>query len=221
MKIKGILWDLDGVLADTQSWHSQAESNAMAEIGLAVAPEEIGADFAGTTDRPLFQGLLQKHNRRAEPEMVASLIARKKILLFGRMDREGVPWVTGARDLFYSFAATGLPMAVASSSTMEFIEYVVKALGIRPHLQNLTSGHEVPKSKPEPEVFLLAAQRLGVDPAHTLVLEDSVNGLTAAHRAQMRAVALWADPAQAPPCTHAVPTWVGETAASLLEMVER
>lgn len=220
MKIKGILWDLDGVLADTQSWHSRAESDAMAEIGLSVAPEEIGVHFAGTTDRPLFQSLLLQHHRKADAEAVESLIARKKFLLFGRMDREGVPWVAGAKELFYSFAATGLPMAVASSSTIEFIEYVVKALGIHPHLHNLTSGHEVPKSKPEPEVFLLAAKRLGVDPAQALVLEDSANGLTAARRAHMRAVALWPDPAKAPPCSYAVPTWVGQSAPSLLAKVE-
>lgn len=219
MTVRGILWDLDGVLSDTQAFHSWSESAALAEIGLAVDPDEIARHFAGSTDRPLFEGILKSRLGAFTAPEIDSLIARKKALLFGRMDREGVPWVPGARDLFDSFAATGLPMAVASSSTLEFISYVVEKLGIRTRLANLTSGHEVPKSKPEPAVFLLAAERLGITPDTALVFEDSAFGLEAARRAGMRSVALWPAPGQAPACTWATASWVGLDASTALAKV--
>jgi len=214
--IRGILWDLDGVLSDTQSIHSRCESLVLAEAGIAIPPETIGKDFSGSTDRPLFTEIYRRHGRAITPQELDGLIERKRKLIFKILGEEGVPWVPGAQALLASFAQGGFPMAIASSSTLEFVRFITDRLGITPHFKSITSGHEVPRSKPEPAIFLLAAQRIGVPPAECLVVEDAALGLLAAKRAGIRSLALWPKEKTPPDATRVVHSFVGLDAQKVL-----
>jgi HAD superfamily hydrolase (TIGR01549 family) len=216
--IRGILWDLDGVLSDTQSIHSRCESLVLAEEGISISPEAIGKDFSGSTDRPLFTEIFRRHGRGITEAELAAIIERKRKLIFRLLGEEGVPWVPGAKTLLVSFADLGLPMAVASSSTLEFVRFITDALGITALFKSITSGHEVPRSKPEPAIFLLAAERIGVSPAECLVVEDAELGLLAAKRAGIRSLALWPREKPLPDATRVVHSFEGLNAQTVMAL---
>jgi HAD superfamily hydrolase (TIGR01509 family) len=103
--------------------------------------------------------------------------------------RERLPLLDGARAAVERLAARW-PLGLASSSNLEVIEVVMESGGFAPSFQTWVSSEEVARGKPAPDVFLEAARRLGVDPAHAVAVEDSHNGILSAHAAGMRVVAL-------------------------------
>jgi HAD superfamily hydrolase (TIGR01549 family) len=116
----------------------------------------------------------------AEDEILDAIVAGVV-----RMYREAPsPVIAGAPDAVRRIAAT-VPVAIASSSHRAVIEEAVHALGLRDVLGAIVSSDEVPRGKPDPDVYLLAAERLGVDPGRCLVVEDSLNGVRAGNAAGM------------------------------------
>jgi HAD superfamily hydrolase (TIGR01509 family) len=109
-----------------------------------------------------------------------------------------------ALELIALLGARGVPIAVASSSPMSFIDQVLSELGVSDAFAARATGEEVPRGKPAPDVFLLAARRLGVAPERCTVIEDAVAGMTAARAAGMRCVALLHDPTRPLPADLAV-----------------
>jgi HAD superfamily hydrolase (TIGR01509 family) len=83
----------------------------------------------------------------------------------------------------------GIPLALATSSNVRVMNTVLDSFGIRPYFSSILSGGELPESKPDPAIYLISAERLGIDPADCLVIEDTANGILAAKRAGMYCVA--------------------------------
>ena len=114
-------------------------------------------------------------------------IAKKDFLLKKEVFRDLQP-IKGIPELLANLKKDGIAIGLASSSEKAFIEMVLEELGIRGYFQAVVSGEEVERSKPEPEIFLRAAELLNVDPADCLVLEDSRHGVEAAKRAGMKCI---------------------------------
>jgi HAD superfamily hydrolase (TIGR01509 family) len=104
--------------------------------------------------------------------------------------REPLEPASGARELIEQLRARGLKLAVASSSPRVWVEATLAALGLAESFEAIVAGDEVARSKPDPEIFLRAAEKLGVAPAHCLVIEDSPGGVAGAVAAGMRVVAV-------------------------------
>jgi beta-phosphoglucomutase len=184
--INAILWDLDGTLADTEALHYRAWRETLAGYGIDHSYEEFRQGF-GRTNAAILPGLL---GEQATPERVEA-VSQKKEATFRRLMRaEGVQTLPGVESWLARFRQAGLRQAVASSGPMVNIIAILDTLGVGDYFESVISGARLPHGKPDPTIFLLTAASLGADPAHSLVIEDSLAGIEAARRAGMRSVAV-------------------------------
>jgi HAD superfamily hydrolase (TIGR01509 family) len=172
---------MDGVLVDSEPLHLLAFQELMRQFGVEFTAED-NHEFLGRTDLSLAQHTAAKHGLKETPE---NIVQRKEDIL-ARLIKEQAKARPGVMELLETAKQVSLPMAVASSATMQTIELVVDTLNIRKYFHNLTSGEEVEHGKPAPDVFLLAAKRLNTAPENCLVVEDTYNGLKAARAAGMK-----------------------------------
>jgi HAD superfamily hydrolase (TIGR01509 family) len=187
--VRAVIFDMDGVISDTQMLHAEVEARLLEDWGVRMTAEEITARFAGVADHDFFPAAL---GRPLAAEELGEIVARK-----WRDMADAAPGrivaMEGAVDLIRLLRARGLPLAVASSSPMSFIHQVLDELGIADAFAVRATGEEVPAGKPAPDVFLLAARRLDVEPAACLVIEDAPAGVAAARAAGMRCIGLAPD----------------------------
>ena len=181
--ITSIIFDLDGLLADTETLHCRAYQNAMLEHGLPLSETEYGEHWVrkglGIAD------WLTLQNSRLDP---AAVRACKSAHYFQLLTTSLRP-MAGAIELLTALRGTR-KIALASSSYRDAVDGVLAGLAIGDFFEVIVSGLDVAQVKPAPEIFLKAAQLLGVVPAECLVLEDAEKGIVAAHRAGMRSVAI-------------------------------
>ncbi|MCF2682810.1 HAD family hydrolase [Faecalicatena contorta] len=182
MKSKGAIFDMDGVLFDTEKifqkiWHELAE-----EYGV-VLPDGFAREITGSSG-PYMCRIIEKYYRVSDG-MVVIEECRKRIR--ERLKKE-VPKKPGVEELLSHFRSKGMKIAVASSSTKEQIESNLKIAGIRQYFDAVTSGKEVKYGKPAPDIFLLAAQRIDCAPEDCYVFEDSENGIRAGVAAGCRTI---------------------------------
>lgn len=178
--VAAVIFDMDGVLADSEPLNFEALRLLLARHGVAYTEAENDA-FIGVTDREHMRALRQRHGLRvAEDRLVEAHTDQLLAMIPTRtMPMSGVPEVPRR------LAAAGYPLAVASSAMPRVIAARLEALGVRPLFAAVVSGAEVPRGKPEPDVFLEAGRRIAVAPGRCLVVEDSRNGLRAAKAAGM------------------------------------
>ncbi|MFC6669285.1 HAD family hydrolase [Marinobacterium aestuariivivens] len=186
------IFDMDGLLIDSEPvWMATQRAVMQEGYGLTLSDTQLQA-FQGRSSRDFCQTMARCHpGRGVKPDELLDELLQ-------RMERAIVeaPLMPGARALVDWLAGEGVPMAIASSSPLAFIEAVVERH--RLPVRVLASGTEVPRSKPHPAVFELAAGRLGAEPAQCRVWEDSVNGVVAARAAGMTVTAV-PDPAHPAP----------------------
>ncbi|MDN2566830.1 HAD family phosphatase [Aquibium sp. A9E412] len=178
-----LILDCDGVLVDSEIIAARVEAEMLGEAGIAITPQELAERYAGLT----FRDILIALERETDTPLQASLIERAERLVDERLARE-VRAVEGARE---TILRLGRPLCVCSNSSRARIEAMLGRTGLLPVFEgavfsarDLSGG----QPKPAPDVFLHAAEQLGAEPAHTIVLEDSVHGVTGARAAGMRVV---------------------------------
>lgn len=176
---------MDGVIVESEPLHLIAYQRILAEHGIEYTAAH-NQEFLGRKDIVIAEVLIKRHRL---PHTPAAFVDKKEEILFDLIRDEG-----SARPGLFEILETGrqlkLPMAVASSATMPTIQLVMDTLKIRSYFHSLTSGDEVKHGKPAPDVFLLAAQRIGVEPEACLVIEDTLAGVSAAKSAGMRCIAI-------------------------------
>lgn|SRR6185312_8249016 len=185
--MRAVIFDCDGVLVDSQPLHSAAEAALLREYGIIIDPEVITARFAGVSGRDMFPKIFDEFGKQM-PELAE--LQRKK---WGRMfdiPLDEFKEVPGTRDLIDRLALRRIPLVVASASRAEFVDHMLRAIDLRTPFKAITSSHEVARGKPAPDVFLLAAAKVGAKPHECIVIEDGVSGMIGAHKAGMRCVAL-------------------------------
>lgn len=183
--VKAIIFDMDGVLIDSEPLHLLAYQQFLADFGLTFL-EEDNHNFLGMKDIDCAKHLLALHKL----EMTAlDFVARKEQVLH-KLFNEQLCVQPGVMQTLENALNLDIPTAIASSATMPTIELVVKLTDTRKFFRRLCSGDEVPNGKPAPDVFLLAAERLGVSPSECLVIEDTFNGVCAAKSAGMMCIAI-------------------------------
>jgi len=181
--IKAVLFDLDGVLVDTEIWWDEARL-AFAESQGRAWTEADRAAIMGSNTRQ-WRALMRDRLDLAIPE---EDIERAVIgAMLTRYADEGPPVIGDAVSVVRHLARR-YSLAVASSAPPQIIEAALLGMGLRDAFAAVASSDEVPFGKPAPDVYLLAARRLGVAPATCLVVEDSLNGVLAARAASMPVV---------------------------------
>lgn len=186
---KAIIFDMDGVIADTQGYHAQIESEILNRFGVKIGPEEITKKFAGVRTEDFIKFLL------AERQIAFDIkeIMQEKWRRINAVCGEKLESMPGVIDLIKSAHNAGLKLAVASASSKDFIRMVLSKLEIADYFLAVVSADEVVNGKPSPDIFLLAAQELSIQPADCVVIEDGVNGMIAAKAAGMRCLGLTND----------------------------
>jgi beta-phosphoglucomutase family hydrolase len=184
-EIKAVIWDMDGVIADSGPYHLAAWQEILGRRGVKFTAEDFKHSFGLRNDN-IIRNTLGKNISQAE----VNTIAREKEETFRRLAGGKIKALPGALELLRLLEKEGFSMAIASSTPAENIELVTGTLGIAGCFQVVVNGHEVTEGKPDPQVFLLAAKRLGVKPENCLVIEDAVAGVTAAKRAGMACLAV-------------------------------
>jgi len=184
-RFDGVIFDMDGVIVDSEPWHERAFREIFHELGYG---ETHGIDFRayiGRSDRALWLDFIEKHS---PPHPIEELLAAKQNRLISILRREQ-PIFEGLPDLLARLAPH-YPLAVASGSNHPVIDEVLAMKGLRRFFTVVASTQDVGKSKPAPDVFLQAAKLLGVPPAGCCVVEDSAAGVTAARAAGMEVIAI-------------------------------
>ena len=184
-RFDAVIFDMDGVLADSEPLHNDAVRDLLVEYGLTEI-DAVLEEFVGTRDEDMFRALCARHALRDGAE---TLTARRTAMTVGRLAR-GVPPMPGVPEVPAWLGRQGYPLAVASSSCPEIIEATLAALGIRALFPVVVSSVGLARGKPAPDVFLEAATRLGIAPGRCLVVEDSRAGLLAAKAAGMSCAAV-------------------------------
>jgi HAD superfamily hydrolase (TIGR01509 family) len=184
-KVRGLIFDMDGVLIDSEPLHLCAYQELLQGFGITFT-EADNYPFIGRTDLELAQHLIALHKLPVQP---LQLIEKKEAVLARLFGTKLMP-MPGLMMVLERAGQICLPTAVASSATLPTIQLVIKTLDIARYFQTLTSGDEVEHGKPAPDVYLLAAERIGVSPKNCLVIEDSLNGVLAAKAAGMQCIAI-------------------------------
>jgi beta-phosphoglucomutase len=183
---RGVIFDMDGVLVDSYQAHWESWRLMAGEIGQSLTEQQFAATF-GRTSREIIAahwgaGLLS-------PAQISDFDERKEHLYRELVERE-FPAMDGAADLIRQLAAAGFRLAIGSSGPPENVALVSQRLGIEEVLQTRVTGRDVSRGKPDPEVFLKAAERLELAPAQCAVVEDAPVGISAANAAGMASIAL-------------------------------
>lgn len=177
---------MDGTLIDSEPVHCLAYQMALAPMGFSIQYEDF-APLLGAT-RPVIRAKIHEMfgDFPISDEEFERLVRENK----DQINRaNGYPLVAGVRGMLEQMRAAGYRLAVASSSPQPYIEDVVKTLSLDPFFDFLVSGETVAHPKPAPDIFLNAAEKLGLTPKECLVVEDSHNGILAANHARMASAA--------------------------------
>jgi len=180
-----VLFDMDGVLADTEPSHLEATQQLLSQEGHLLSAEE-NQEYLGNMDLDYFRALKERFGL-AHP--VEKYVASKTVAVIGILRGRLVP-NPGVCELLLDLKMRSVKACVASSSVPQLIDAVVDSLGLRRSFAGLYSATMVPRGKPAPDLFLHAAASCGVDPSQCLVIEDAPHGVAAARAAGMRIVAV-------------------------------
>ncbi|MFA0759429.1 MAG: hypothetical protein PVTTEEND_001822 [Candidatus Fervidibacter sp.] len=184
MAEKGALFDLDGVLIDSSPFHFASWVKLGEEIGFTMTPELFRQTFGRRND-----AILRRFIPDATNEQIAAWSERKEAL-YRQLAAGKLTPLPGARELVRALKGAGFRLAIASSTPRQNIAFALEQIGMADAFDALVGAEDVTKGKPDPEVFLTAAKRLGVPPERCIVFEDAIAGVIAAKRGGMKCVAV-------------------------------
>lgn len=190
---KAVIFDMDGVVSDTQQFHAEVESNLLKRFGINMSPHEITEKYSGVSDEKMFREIFEKDN--VQIPSLSDLIFDKWNLM-GEIAKGRIQEIPGASNLIKELKKNKFKLAIASASTMLFINEVLIELKIQNYFDVLVSAQEVEHGKPAPDIFLLALKRLHVKPEEAIVIEDGRSGMIGAKKAKIKCVGLVKDTKQ-------------------------
>ena len=172
--VEGVIFDMDGLMFDTEPLWTEAWPAALGKYGYEV-PEGMPDAMRGSSGESAYR-IMRTFLGQDAP---APGIWEEEKAVVHRLLERGVAKKPGLDELLAYLQAEGVPMAIASSSPAEVIQMNLANAGVSEYFGYTISGDDVERPKPDPQVFLVSAARMGVEPARTLVLEDSLNGVRA------------------------------------------
>jgi HAD superfamily hydrolase (TIGR01509 family) len=182
--VRSVVFDLDGLLVDTEPIFAEAARRLIVRVGRIPSPDVLRS-MMGTPARQALQLLCDHYQLTHTIEELAEEGTRLFLELLGK---EPAPLLPGVRELLDRLERKGLPKAIATSSSADYVERILKPHGLRQRFAFALTCDDIQRGKPHPEIYKKAAERFGHPPAEMVVLEDSPNGLRAAQAAGARCV---------------------------------
>lgn len=171
----GIIFDMDGLMFDTERLSSQCWTTLGQEINMDI-PESLLARLRGLTRPEHRAEFIRYFDGQVDYD---DIIARHQKLFWSFVGKSGLPVKPGLTELLTFLKEKSIPTAMATASNSERAGQYLDLTGLRPFFQHLIFGDQASKGKPDPELFLLAASQLHASPKNCIVLEDSINGVQA------------------------------------------
>jgi beta-phosphoglucomutase len=182
----GVIWDMDGTLVDTAELHFEAWRVASAELGRDFTRADFAATF-GRRNPEIMEVLFPGRFVAAQVDRIGD---RKEEFYRAAAERGGVALLPGARPLMEGLHRLGVKQAIGSSAPRANLDLILRLTGVERLLSAVVSAEDTTRGKPDPQVFLVAAQRLGVEPRRCVVFEDAPAGVQAAKAGGMKCVAV-------------------------------
>jgi beta-phosphoglucomutase family hydrolase len=181
---RAVLWDMDGTLVDSAEYHWQAWRDTMCREGFPITHEQFQATFGQRNDSILRQWLGEK----VTSELIQRIGDAKEGLYRQNVRQHGISALPGALEWIHLLHKQGWLQAIASAAPRANVETILEVLRVSECFEAIVSAEDVHRGKPDPEVFLIAASKLGVTPEHCIVVEDAEHGIQAARAAQMKSI---------------------------------
>jgi beta-phosphoglucomutase family hydrolase len=181
---RAVLWDLDGTLVDSEEFHWQSWRDALAPEGLSITHDQFLASFGKKNDPIMREWLGAGYT----PERATRLAEAKEDDYRRLVSTHGLTALPGAREWLAALHAAGWRQAIVTSAPAANASVMLRALGLGDVFEVVVTAEDVLNGKPDPEVFLKGASRLGVPPSRSIVVEDAAAGVEGARRAGMKSI---------------------------------
>ena len=180
MPLKAVLFDMDGVIVDTEPLHRKAYFNTFKDLNITVS-EEFYTSLTGTSTKKATSMIKEEFGLEVSPEEIAAS-KRKYFKHYFDTDPE-FDLLPGVRELIAHYFENGIKLVLASSASMNTINWVFEKFDLEKYFMGKISGADLEESKPNPEIFIKATQIANESRESCMVIEDSTNGIIASHRA--------------------------------------
>jgi HAD superfamily hydrolase (TIGR01509 family) len=180
-----VIWDVDGTLVDTAEMHFQAWAELCADLGRPFSRADFAATF-GRRNPEIFQYLFGDRLGTAEVDELGF----RKEELYRAAARQGVELLPGGRSLLEGLHAAGFKQAIGSSAPLANVELILQITHSAQFFDAISSAEDTQRGKPDPQVFEVAARKLGAPPTKCVVMEDAVAGVQAAKAGGMKCIAV-------------------------------
>jgi beta-phosphoglucomutase family hydrolase len=181
---RAVLWDMDGTLIDSEQLHWISWRETMAKEGIAITREQFLSSFGQRNDSIIPRWL----GAAATSERINRISQAKEELYRQLVRKNGISPLPGAKNWVHRLYERGWLQAIASAAPRPNIKVVLEALGATHYFHGIVSAEDVRRGKPDPEVYLTAASRVGVSPDSCIVVEDAAAGVEGARSAGMRSI---------------------------------
>ena len=180
------IFDMDGTLVDNMDFHAKAWVSFFAELGMKVEADDFLRKTAGKTGLEIFRGIF------GETVDEAKLIeyGNRKDTIYRENFLPERQAIKGVIEFLDESQRLGIKLAVATAAPVANMEFILDGLDLRKYFDAITTAADVKNGKPNPEVFIVSAEKIGVEAKNCIVFEDAINGFEAAHRATMKSVGI-------------------------------
>lgn len=190
--LRALIFDFNGVIVDDEPLHFALFRDVLAEEGLSLSEDQYYAHYLGFDDRGCFTAVLERAGREPAADFIMRLIARKAAYYQTRIRRDGFPIFPGATKLIAAAHDAGLELGLVSGALRDEVDGALEQIGLRRNFKTLVTAEDVKRSKPDPEGYLLALDRLNsqpplpsrlLHPHEVIAIEDAPAGIEAARGA--------------------------------------
>jgi beta-phosphoglucomutase family hydrolase len=180
------IFDMDGTLVDNMQFHTDAWVKFFNELGIEVEADDFLRKTAGKTSLEIFRGIFGE--TVAEEQLIE--YGNRKDAIYRENFLPNLKPVEGLIAFLDESKRLGIKMAVATAAPVSNMEFILDGLDLRKYFDAITTAADVKNGKPDPEVFLVSAEKLGVTPRNSIVFEDAIGGFEAAHNAGMKSIGI-------------------------------
>ena len=188
MPVRAVVFDFDGVLANSEPLHFLAYQQVLAEIGIAIDREEYYAQYLGFDDLGAFRAVADARRQSWSDAQVQALVAQKTTVFDEMLASADVLYPEAARCV--ERLAAAMPLGIASGALRHEIEAILARNGLARHFRFIVASGDTPRSKPHPDPYRRAAELHGIQPGECIAIEDSRWGIESAKAAGLRCVGI-------------------------------